>query len=269
MKLGRYILRVLRDLGAQLTQDGKVRLHRLIAAYLADADATRFSKGINELVDEHQVVVELPYAMARNAAFAMASLPPATMARLPPIPPYATAKPVGYGRDLTRCGRDLVSAHDANSLSRDANNMPNSIPRHASHVPHALEQQEERAVERETQVAVETQQHPTHRNRICPGMLPGTTPMPPTWPNLTHATAISPAMHAPAAGAMGNVPRAASVTSVQAYVASASCKEGSGRQEDAGQEDGGREGRLWSAPSLWSASSEALQDTHLSVFMTK
>jgi hypothetical protein len=272
MKLGRYLERVLRDLRAQLTQDGKVRLHRLIAAYLASADATQLSKGIKKLVDAHQVVVELPYAMARH----------------PTIPPYATAKQVGHVAHLMRCPRDLVLPHDGKSLvlshdatrllPHDANNMPkskpnkmpNCMPRLASHVPHALEQQEERAVEVETQVKVETQP-PMHHYRMCPGMLTGTPSMAPTLPspNLTHATAISPAVHAPAAGAMRNVASAPSVPSVQAYAASGSSKEGSGRQEDAGQKDGGREGWLWSAPWLSCASSQALRETHLSVFMTK
>jgi len=270
MKLGRYLERVLRDLRAQLTQDGKVRLHRLIAAYLASADAAQLSKGIKQLVDTHQVVVELPYAMAWH----------------PTIPPYATSDYSShlirygrYGRDLvlphdgsslvlSHDGRDLALSHGANSMPKSKpKKMPNCMPRLGS-LSHAIEQKEERAVELETQVKVETQP-PMHRHRMCPGMLAGTPSMALTWPNLAHATAISPALHAPAAGAMRNVASAPGVPSVQACAASGSSKEGSGRQEDAGQEDGGREGWLWSAPWLSCASSQALRETHLSVFMTK
>ena len=68
-KLGRYLQGVLQELRAGLNLSGRQRLQGLIAEYLASFDVEQFCGGIKQLVDEHQVVVQLPYATARHGPY--------------------------------------------------------------------------------------------------------------------------------------------------------------------------------------------------------
>ena len=46
-----------------------MQLQRTISNYLATSDPQEFSRCINELVDDHQVVVQLPYATAKHGPY--------------------------------------------------------------------------------------------------------------------------------------------------------------------------------------------------------
>lgn len=60
---------MIRDLRQCLDPIGKQQLVRSIAEYLVMSDVQIFARRINDIVDEHQVVVQLPYTTARHGPY--------------------------------------------------------------------------------------------------------------------------------------------------------------------------------------------------------
>jgi len=68
-KLGHYLENIVRELRMRLGIDGRQQLQRIISQYLATLDTQLFSRCIHNLVDEHQVVVQLPHATQRHGPY--------------------------------------------------------------------------------------------------------------------------------------------------------------------------------------------------------
>ena len=69
VKLGRYLASVLQELRFSLNIDGRQQFERILSEYLDSYDTHKFSRRIKDLVDQHQVVVQLPYTTAKYGPY--------------------------------------------------------------------------------------------------------------------------------------------------------------------------------------------------------
>jgi hypothetical protein len=69
VKLGRYLASVLQELRFSLNIDGRQQFERILSEYLDSHDTHKFSLRIKDLVDQHQVVVQLSYTTAKYGPY--------------------------------------------------------------------------------------------------------------------------------------------------------------------------------------------------------